>query len=90
MVSMASDDKEPGSAEIEALWAQVDHEASRVGVHWDAAQERFRALTQQEVRELPDGHVEVTFGVDLKRMLAALRSLPDGAGTDAFLDAFGK
>jgi hypothetical protein len=87
---MAAEHSERGPVDIEALWLQMDREASRVGVDWDAAQERFRALTQLEERELPGGSAEVTFGLDVTRMLSTLRSLPDGAGTDAFLDAFEK
>ena len=81
------------SAEQEAEIARVAEaavrEAERVGVDWAAAQQRMRALSEQEVRTSDDGDtMEVVVELDLTLLLETLRRLPDGAGTDRFLAAY--
>src|SRR5688500_3509472 len=78
-----------GEAELERLGAEIEGEASRVGVDWDAAQARMRELARQEWTPADDGESgELTLGFDVTALLRTLRRLPDGAGTEAFLAAF--
>ena len=74
--------------ELEQAVAALEREAARVGVEWRAVEAAFLASLE--------GHLEPTaaedadeplLGLDVFASLAALRGLPDGAGTEAFLTA---
>ena len=76
-------------AELEQLAHDVVDEAERVGVDWDAAQERMRALAEAEWTAAGEGTAgELTIGLDMSTLLDVLRQLPDGAGTARFLAAY--
>ena len=76
-------------AELEQLAAETIREAERVGVDWDAAAERMRALASEQWEELEEaGSSEVTLDLDLSLLLRTLRSLPSNAGTERFLAAY--
>lgn len=76
-------------AEIARVAAEVVREADRVGLDWEAAQERMRALTREQVQVSEDGATaEVTIELDLTLLLETLRQLPDDAGTERFLAAY--
>ena len=76
-------------AEITRVAEEAVREAERVGVDWEAAQERMRALSRQEVQVSEDGETaEITIELDLTLLLRTLRQLPDGAGTERFLAAY--
>jgi hypothetical protein len=73
-------------AELEQLAEEAVREAVRVGVDWDVAAERMRALALQDWAPAGDGTTEeITLGLDLTLLLRTLRRLPDGAGTERFL-----
>ena len=75
-------------ADIAALEAQVEREAARVGVDWEAAAPAMHTLAQATERQVSDDAFELELKLDVTAMLATLRELPDGAGTEAFLAAF--
>lgn len=73
-------------AELELLAQEVVREATRVGVDWEAATTRMRALAEPELVGPVDGDGgEVVIGLDMTVLLETLRRLPDGAGTERFL-----
>lgn len=73
-------------AELELLAQEVVREATRVGVDWEAATTRMRALADPELVGPVDGDGgEVVIGLDMTVLLETLRRLPDGAGTERFL-----
>jgi hypothetical protein len=75
-------------AQLDRLLAEVEREAARVGVDWDAAAPRLRAIAPQQERIADDGEsIELAIGLDVTGLLRTLRSLPSGAGTAAFLAA---
>ena len=75
-------------AEVERLAGEAVQEAARVGVDWEAAAARMRALAEQE-RAAAEGAAETrTLRLDMAALLAVLRRLPDGAGTERFLAEF--
>ena len=84
---MSDDELSPEqAAELERLAAEAVREAARVGVDWDAAAERMRALAEQAWVPSADGTAgELTLGLDLTVLLRTLQRLPDGAGTERFL-----
>lgn len=75
-------------ADIAALEAEVERESARVGVDWAAAAPAMHTLAEATERQLSDDEFERSLGLDVTAMLATLRELPDGAGTEAFLAAF--
>src|SRR5690606_10877083 len=80
--AMPDDELSPEEeAELERLAHDVVDEAERVGVDWDAAQERMRALAEAEWTAAGEGTAgELTIGLDMSTLLDVLRQLPDGAG----------
>lgn len=88
------------AAAIEALGAEVQRQAARVGVDWEVAAAELRALVDwdsaaTELRELAaetattvDNNDEMALGLDLTTLVATLRSLPDHSGTAAFIAEF--
>jgi hypothetical protein len=75
-------------ADIAALEAEVEREGARVGVDWEAAAPAMRTLARARRRRVSDDAFEVDLELDVTGMLAALRALPDAAGTAAFVAAF--
>lgn len=75
-------------ADLQAVVAELEREGVRVGVDWDAAAPTMRELVPRAERRVSDDHVEVGLVMDVIGMLATLRALPDGVGTNAFLAAF--
>ena len=75
-------------ADQQAVVAALQREGVRVGVDWDAAAPTMRELAPKTERRISDDRMEVAMVVDVMGMLATLRALPDGVGTDAFLAAF--
>lgn len=77
------------AAELEQLAAETVREAERVGVDWDSAAERMRALAAETWEASEDGTGgELTLDLDLSLLLRTLQGLPDNAGTERFLDAY--
>ena len=67
---------------------EFERELKRVGVKWEDAQpEVFDAAPTIET-PISDDEVEVGIMLNVSVLADALRSLPDGAGTAAFLEAF--
>lgn len=75
-------------ADLRAVVAELEREGARVGVDWDVAAPTMRELAPKTERRVADDAVEVGLVIDVIGMLATLRALPDGVGTDAFLAAF--
>jgi hypothetical protein len=71
-----------------ALFVQFEAEVTRVGVNLA----EFARKLQASVPAHADPHAEATtapqVGIDIVHALAHLRTLPDGAGTDASLAAW--
>ena len=81
----AADDRQEG---IDRLMADIEQESARVGVDWDLAHEQLREMAPRTETESADGEShEIAIGLDVTSVLETLRSLPDGAGTAAFLAA---
>ena len=74
--------------DLQAMVSELEREGGRVGVDWGAAAPTLRALSPVVERRVNDKEVEVGVTLDVMGMLATLRALPDGVGTDAFLAAF--
>ena len=84
---MPTDELPDGAAPTPASFlADVERETARVGVDWAAAAPALREIAIEEASGRPEGEVAPRF--DVARMLATLRTLPEGAGTAAFLEAF--
>ena len=75
-------------AEIEGLTLEWDAEMARVGVDMDAARPRLRDIAPPEEREIGDTETEVMLTLDLSGIIDTLRGLPDGAGTERFVEAY--
>ncbi len=75
-------------ADVAALEAEIEREGARVGVDWEEAAPAMRTLARARRRRLTDDEFEVDLEHDVSGMLAALRTLPDAAGTAAFVAAF--
>jgi hypothetical protein len=75
-------------ADIAALEADIERESARVGVDWEAAAPAMHTLADATERQLSDDEFEVELALDVSAMLETLRTLPDAAGTEAFIDAF--
>ncbi len=74
--------------DLQAVVAELEREGVRVGVDWNAAAPTMRELAPKTERRISEDEVEVNLTLDVMGMLATLRALPDGVGTDAFLAAF--
>ena len=70
------------------LLGEVEREGERVAIDWAVAAERIRALaSQQGTAAAGSDSSEMAVGLDVTLLIRTLRSLPDGAGTDAFVVA---
>ena len=84
-------DTEPNQKNIdetEAAIAELAREFDRVGVDPKAIGEAFRLIADESARD-QRGPEDDTIGIDVFMTLPIIRSLPDSAGTNAFLIAFG-
>ena len=77
-------------AELEALVQEWDHHLLRVGVDMEAAGPRLRELVPPEEHQISDAETEVTLALDVSGIVETLRGLPDGAGTERFVDAYNR
>jgi len=75
-------------AEVEALAAEFMRHVQRVAVDVETASERLREVVLRTRDATTDDEFEQTFAVNVSAAVAALRALPDGAGTDAFVGAY--
>jgi hypothetical protein len=78
--------------QIDALYAELECQAARVGVDLPAAMQQVNDLVAPARDELSadeggEGYT-VSFTVDVSGILEAMRSLPDAAGTSAFVTAY--
>jgi hypothetical protein len=74
--------------EPEALGAEFLQQLTRVGVDLAAAFPRLRGIAPPIERQISEDEDEVTLTVDVSGIVEILRTLPDGAGTDAFVAAY--
>jgi hypothetical protein len=75
-------------AAAEALGREFFHQVARVAVDMQAAFPRLREIAPPVERQISEDEVEVGFTIDASGIVETLRSLPDGAGTDAFVAAY--
>jgi len=72
----------------EELTAELFRQLQRTGVDLRAAQPRMVEIAPPIERENPDGTFEVELTIDASGIVKALQEIPDGAGTDAFVEAY--
>jgi hypothetical protein len=72
---------------LAALRQGVIEGPHEVGLSWSYAQATKRLGCDVE-RQISEDEVEVGFTIDASGIVETLRSLPDGAGTDAFVAAY--
>lgn len=76
-------------ARIAALVAELEEQIARAGVDMPAASLELDEIDPPTVRQISETeHIE-SHSVDLLGILDTLRSLPDNAGTAAFVAAYG-
>lgn len=75
-------------ATIGALTVEFEQQLARVGVDLRAASPLMFENAPPVKRPVSDLEYEMTFTIDVSGILAALRQLPDGAGTSAFVEAY--
>ena len=75
-------------ATIGALTSEFEQQLARVGVDLRAASPLIREKAQPVKQPVFDREYEMTFTVDVSGILAALRQLPDSAGTSAFVATY--
>jgi hypothetical protein len=72
-----------------AIVADLEQELARVGVTFDDdARAQMIAMAPKTERMVSENEMEMGLALNVSGMLAALRSLPNRAGTAAFLAAF--
>jgi hypothetical protein len=67
--------------------AELDAHTTRIGIDWTVVAERLLAREPELLPETPVGERDPEVGFAAADILPILRTLPDGAGTDAFIDA---
>jgi hypothetical protein len=75
-------------AQAAALTEEFIRQIERVGVDMPAAFPQLRESAPPVERYLSDDEVEVIITIDASGIVRTLRTLPDGAGTDAFVAAY--
>ena len=76
--------------ELEALIQEWDHHLLRVDVDMELAGPRLRELQPPEERQVSETETEVTLALDVSGIVQTLRALPDGAGTERFIEAYNR
>jgi hypothetical protein len=76
-------------AEIEAQTAELIWQRKRVDVDMHAASPRLREVVPSARRDVSNDAYDETLTIDVSGIVETLRSLPDGAGTAAFVEAYG-
>lgn len=67
--------------------AELDSHTKRIGIDWTVVAERLLGREPELMPDVAVDEVDTAVGSAALDMLPLLRTLPDGAGTDAFLDA---
>jgi hypothetical protein len=75
-------------AQAAALTEEFIRQIERVGVDMPAAFPQLRESAPPVERYLSDDEVEVIITIDASGIVRTLRTLPDGAGTHAFVAAY--
>jgi hypothetical protein len=76
------------NAELQASMAELARQLDRVDVSLQEASPHLREAAPRSERQISDREVALTLSVDVTGMLDALRALPKGAGTVAFVNAY--
>jgi hypothetical protein len=74
--------------DAESFMAEYEGEIARTTVHPGEGLPRLNVVVAPVEQTISEGEYEVTHTVDMSGILATLRSLPDGAGTTAFVRAY--
>ncbi|MES2525235.1 MAG: hypothetical protein V4617_21270 [Gemmatimonadota bacterium] len=75
-------------AEIEAFELEFERQVRRVGVDLQEAMPQLHHSVPPVERYISDEETELTLSIDISGIMHTLRSLPDGAGSDAFVKAY--
>ena len=67
--------------------AELDSHTRRIGIDWAVVAERLLARNPELLPDAPVAESDPAIGFAAADMLPLLRTLADGAGTDAFMDA---
>jgi nicotinamidase-related amidase len=67
--------------------AELESQTKRIGIDWTVVAERLLTRNPELLPEAPLSEADPAVGSAAIDMLPLLRTLPDGAGTDAFIDA---
>jgi hypothetical protein len=67
--------------------AELDSHTRRIGIDWALVAERLLARDPELLPPVPVAESDPEIGVAAVDMLPILRTLPDGAGTEAFIAA---
>lgn len=81
-------EESPDSPDTVALLAELEQQVARVAVVWDDASEHIMALSPVTETEISEHEIELTVSLDVAAIVEVLRSLPDRAGTVAFIAAY--
>ena len=86
---MRADETPAGpAAGADAFVAEFERQVARVRIDPQLAFSRLNQIAAPVTRPLPDGSYEESFTIDASGIVAMLRSLPDNAGTAAFVAAY--
>ncbi|MEP6834121.1 MAG: hypothetical protein ABJB74_12035 [Gemmatimonas sp.] len=75
-------------AQIDVLEVELVQQLERVGVDLMGVGARLSESQPRVERMISDDEFEVALTIDVSAILDTLRSLPDAAGTDAFVAAY--
>ena len=75
-------------AGVDAWVAELERQVARVGIDPRIALPQLHELEASVTRPLPDGSYEESFTIDVSGIVETLRTLPDNAGTAAFVAAY--
>jgi len=67
--------------------AELDSHTKRIGIDWAVVAERLLSREPELMPDVAVDNVDTAIGSAALDMLPLLRTLPDGSGTDAFIDA---
>lgn len=77
-------------AEIEAFEVEFERQVQRVRVDLQVAMPQLHHAVPPVERYISDEETELTLSIDISGIMHTLRSLPDGAGSDAFVQAYNR